>query len=146
MPAISFQPRWRKQLENGLDLIAGRPMRHPGVEPKLQTLRRPRLKARPKPGDRLRLWERQRSPERLFLGEVECLCVIPLTLSWKAAEICDACGTVRRKQICAGLPRGCDGFADAEEMLAWLFRMNGGPPLYVDLISWDPRRPWEAKP
>lgn len=163
MPAISFQPRWRKQLENGLDLVAGRRMRHKGIEPKLQTLRRPRKRAI-RVGDALYLWERQRRPERRYLGEAECLLAQPITIWCDSSAISYGPGLKRRHGMAdhqesrfIGVNRSPygptelarrDGFEDAWRMATWLATVHGAPTvdrsLDLVLISWDPRRPWEA--
>lgn len=154
MPAISFQARWRKQLENGLDLVAGRRMRHRGVEPKLQTLRRPR-KIPIVVGHPLKLWELQRSPERYFIGDVECLLARPLTLSWRFGHvpIGQSASTPAWRIECDGSPypvrrlAQLDGFPDAGELVLWMVATYGllrTASLELVLISWDPRRPWEA--
>ena len=150
MPAISFQPRWRRQLENGLDLIAGRPMRHKGVEPKLQTLRR--LRKHPfKAGDRLYLWELQRRPEGQFIGVADCLFTVPVCVSCRRAgrcyELMAGLGERGHRSVDADLFARRDGFESIGELVHFLRRFYGlpipGEPFDGVLISWDPRRPWE---
>lgn len=69
MSAWSFQPRFRFALLNGLAEIAGAPLPFPGHQVKRQTVRALRADGRdPLPGDPMRIWIAQRTPERELLG------------------------------------------------------------------------------
>lgn len=69
MPAWSFQPRFRFALVNGLAEARGEPPPYPGHRSKRQTIRARRRDGRdPGPGQSMRLWIAQRTPERELLG------------------------------------------------------------------------------
>lgn len=71
MPLLSFQEQFVEAVENGLDLRAGRPLRHPGVRPKTQTIRA-YWKNGHNPhrvGVTEKMWTKVRTPERRKLGE-----------------------------------------------------------------------------
>lgn len=71
MPLLSFQEQFVEAVENGLDLRAGRPLRHPGVRPKTQSIRAYWKNGHNphRAGLTEKMWTKVRTPERRKLGE-----------------------------------------------------------------------------
>ena len=134
MPLLGFQEQFVEGVENGLDLLAGRPLRHMGVDPKLNTIRA--YRKRPiKVGDRLHLWHKQRAkrgtPGRRKLGEAVCTAVAPIRMRSECLFVESRLLGVRQIQIFAI----SDGFRDAGEMFEW-FDKTHGLPFEGQLIRW----------
>lgn len=130
MPAWSFQRRFRERLLNGLAEAEGRPPPYPEVPPKRQTIRAPRRDGRdPEPGQRVRLWIRQRTPEREFLGVTprlrrrDGLEIDRLGLVWLERH---SAPRLFSKGASTRLARD-DGFASLEDLLAWIDAVHGLP-------------------
>lgn len=117
MPAWSFQPRFRFALLNGLAEIAGEPLPYPGHRSKRQTLRALRADGRnPVPGEQMRLWMAQRTPQREFLGTTPPIQRFTLDVPYTGSALLEL-----RWLTAAGLTRlaHLDGFETADELFAF---------------------------
>ena len=135
MPLLGFQEQFVEGVENGLDLLAGRPLRHMGVDPKLNALRAYRKRAI-KVGDTRHLWHKQRAkggtPGRRKLGEADCLgvCGIEITLASIAIDDERDPASWNLQSLASD-----DGFESFADMRAW-FNKTHGLPFTGQLIRW----------
>lgn len=127
MPLLSFQEQFVQAVENGLDLRAKRPLRHPGVRPKTQTIR-----AYWKNGHNPHrvglteyMWTKVRTPERRKLGEAVAKSVEPIRI----ARECEF-STLYQEQFARD-----DGFDTYSHMLSF-FEKTHGLPFRGVLIRW----------
>lgn len=126
MPAWSFQPRFRLALANGLAEARREPPPYPGVRPKRQTIRALRRDGRdPRPGDAVRIWIAQRTPDREFLGTTPPLVKrLTIEVPHDGSVIVDL-----RWQTRAGITRlaHLDSLADWAELICFLEETHGLP-------------------
>ena len=125
MPSLNFT-MFIPAVENGLAELEGRPLPHPGVRPKRQTIRALR-KVPIKPGDVLHLFTGMRTKGCHRLGKAKCK-------SRKAVLIQDRHGTtdVRLSGSPLGLDKAqafarSDGFASLLDLRRWFERVHGLP-------------------
>jgi len=137
MPLRGFQKQFVQGVENGLDLIAGIPLRHPGVPPKTQTIRAYRKDKRDaKVGDDLHLYTGGYDKSRRKVGEAVCSSADNLFLYANgrgACRIAMAGIAVPVDQI-DGFSRA-DGFETPKAMIDW-FKQTHGLPFEGLLIRW----------
>lgn len=133
MPALGFQKQFVEAVENGLDLIAGRPLRHPGVQPKIQTIRA--LRKRPFANDdRLFLYYGLRTKQCRKIGEATATAVHHIEIEagiGRAVFVDREILPIRKIQELAK----ANGFADARSMVDW-FEKTHGPHFEGQLIQW----------
>ena len=141
MLTINFMPRFVPAVENGLDILAGREPRHPGVRTKFQTIRRYRKDGKdPEPGDWRALWTGMRTKQCRKLGEVVCTSVEPVKIGGPSAD--DNAGTPIVGWLIGSTLSNLDAFArrdgltDFAEMVEFFNRLYGLPFSGV-LIRWD---------
>lgn len=154
MPALSFKRRFGKAVENGLAVVHGQPLSWADVEPKLYTVRK-RRRVPIEVGDKLVMYEQQRSPHRRHLGEARCLYARELIIN--SVDLASSVTTdpdgrevrLRQRVISViGSPYDVDGlarllgFVNLQEMVDF-YKAEYGLPFVGVLHSWDPARPWE---
>jgi hypothetical protein len=148
MPLLSIEKSFVKAVETGLaDLYmadparwsGAAPTRWPDVRPKRQTLRLPRRDGQvPKAGQTLYLYAGPYNQDRRKLGEVECLSVEEVFVSWACFRIEDGplvlAGGAGDSRECLEFARA-DGFESWGELTQYLTD-GGGLPFYGLLIRW----------
>lgn len=125
MPAWSFQTRFRFALLNGFAEIAGEPPPFPGHLSKRQTIRaRRRDGLDPRPGERVRVWVAQRTPERELLGTTPPVRRFAIAIAHPGAIILEghrlAPGVITRLAH-------RDGFEGADALVVFLEDFHGFP-------------------
>jgi hypothetical protein len=136
MPMLNFQKQFVKAVENGLDIRAGRPIRHPGIEPKFQTIRA--MRKRPfKKDDALYLYTGARQKNCRKLGEEKCKDVQTITIADRSLQteynfLMDSIDYDRKILDRFAVK---DGFKDWEDLVAW-FEKTHNLPFTGQLIKW----------
>ena len=158
MPLLSFQEQFVEAVENGLDLRAGRPLRHPGVRPKTQTIRAYWKNGHNphRAGLIEKMWTKVRTPERRKLGEAKCRSIRKIALG--RVEISRVHETDKHPEVFWEVRIGSnfvyewpgtheyerrafrrlarlDGFSSVLEMAKW-FEKTHGLPFEGVLIRW----------
>lgn len=137
MPGISFKARFAPAVENGLALLAHKPLPHRGIDPKFQTIRK-RRKHEILNGDLLKLWQQQRSPERRKLGDSVCTLIIPLEIHWTGVRwrnVIDRWCWIRGRPALDTFAQR-DGLDEWDDM-RWFFRLEHEMPCRnLVLIGW----------
>ena len=140
MPALGFKQEFGPAVENGLALRRGdRRWPHPGVMPKVQTIRANRKDGRdPKPGQPLYLFTGMRTKRSRRLGEAECVSVGPLWINGSVLHVLDhwmfRLGAWDRRTRAHRFAEA-DGFRNAEAMWEFFERVHG-LPFEGYLIRW----------
>ncbi len=134
MPQLSFMKRFVPALENGLAELEGRPLPHPGVRPKRQTIRLV-WKYPIRPGQTLQIVTGARTKQYRKLGEAQCTSVEALEIDTEAmvATVVVEERWLPLKDVHA--LAHADGLRDAAEMVQLFDRMYGLPFEGV-LIKW----------
>ncbi len=137
----SFLRQFVPAVENGLDQIAGVPLRHHGVVPKLSTIRAPWKNGRvPRVGETEHLVYAARTKQYRRLGEATCTRIAAILLNRPGAAppfpyFDDDSGFPQPTAV--ELSQG-DGFTTVAGMLDF-FEQYHGLPFTGFWISWDPR-------
>ena len=129
MPSINFT-MFIEAVENGIAELEGRPLPHPGVRPKRQTIRALR-KVPIKVGDTLHLFTGMRTKACRRLGTSKALGIEPIRLSWGRCEFAGMRPTAWALDRLAS----ADGFADLRPMLDW-FEKTHGLPFRGVVVRW----------
>ena len=129
MPLVPFKDRFVPAVENGLAELEGRPLPHPGVRPKRQTIRAERRDGRdPQAGQTLYLYEKARTPAMRKLGEATCLKTMPIRIGKNATGrtvVLVGGGWPNRRN--ATLLARRDGFETDLELIAFIEEVHGLP-------------------
>lgn len=137
MPQLSFQSRFVEAVENGLDLNAGRPLRHSGVKPKLQTIRG--MRKQPfRVEDTLYLCTGARTKQYRLLGEAIATSVDEIGID--DPMFCEDASPIELVPLVLLMNEAHDvavrdGFEDLDSMLEF-FEKTHGLPFHGQLIRW----------
>ena len=136
MPSLNFQNRFEKPVENGLDLIAGVELRHPGVEPKTQSIRALRKdKREPKVGEMRQLFVGMRTKACRKLGEAPCTSWCRIRIERDGIMILGSVELWIAEDNGADQMAIADGFLSFDNMRRW-FEQTHTLPFYGHLIRW----------
>ncbi len=134
MPGLNFQKQFVQAVENGLDQMYGRPLRHPGVRPKLQTIRANRRDGEVvhRVGVTEYLYTGMRTKACRKLGVATCVSATRIIITWSSFRIGTEktvwarpnAGSLWDQAYGHDLARD-DGFIDWDDMARWFEKNHG---------------------